>query len=98
MMVMTPEWKLVSNGPSVAKANAPDGARRTFLFRMSGGRVDEERDVSAEHPDVLHTLYRKAVQFRSLQPVDGVPPYDRPPEGWTAPKDWTIPDGPPSGD
>ena len=80
------EWKLVVVGPPLVREGAVD-ASRTMLFRLDEDPL-EERDVAAEHPDLVAGLLDKATAFRALQPPNPVAPFFvgrdefKPPPNW----------------
>ena len=91
VMYMTPEWKLVVEGPNVASDKADDSKRVRRLFRIAED-PHEKNDLAASNRDVAQRMYEKVKAFRALQPTDGVPPYAEGREGFQAPKDWRFPD------
>ena len=80
------EWKLVVVGPPLVREGAVDASRR-MLFRLAEDPL-EERDVAAEHPDLVARLTEKATAFRALQPPNPVAPFFvgrdefKPPPNW----------------
>ena len=91
VMYMTPEWKLVVEGPNVANPAADDSKRLRRLFRIAGDPLEKD-DVAAQHAEVVNRMYEKVRAFRALQPSDAVPPYAAGREGFQAPKQWRFPD------
>lgn len=87
----TSEWKLVVMGPAVIDETANENARRRYLFKI---REDpyEERDIAADHPDVVTEMYKKLKAFRALQPADAIPAYGEGQDsGFVAPERWRMP-------
>ncbi len=91
VMYMTPEWKLVVEGPNLADPKADDSKRVRRLFRIAED-PNEKTDLAASRGDLVQRMYQKVKAFRELQPADGVPPYAEGREGFRAPKDWRFPD------
>jgi arylsulfatase B len=88
--VIEPEWKLVVRGAPVAGPKAAPEKSQKFLFRIADD-PNEENDFAAQHPEVVERLMRKAIEFRSLQPLNPVPVYSQGREGFKAPPEWAIP-------
>ena len=82
------EWKLVVVGPPLVREGAADMSR-TMLFRLTEDSL-EERDVSAEHPDLVARLLEKAAEFRALQPPNPVAPIREGREGFKPPPNWQF--------
>ncbi len=88
LSVITPEWKLVCNGPNVLNDSGAE-KREVMLFRIVEDPY-EQTDLGGKHPEIVSQLFKKAQEFRSLQPKNGVPPYAEGREGFQAPKEWKI--------
>ena len=84
------EWKLVVVGPPLVREGAAD-ASRMMLFRLAEDPL-EERDVSAEHPDLVAGLLEKAAGFRALQPPNPVAPFLAGRAGFRPPPNWQFPE------
>jgi len=82
------EWKLVVVGPPLVREGAADMSR-TMLFQLAEDAL-EERDVSAEHPDLVARLLEKAADFRALQPPNPVAPFYAGREGFQPPPNWQF--------
>ena len=82
------EWKLVVVGPPLVRDGAAD-VSRTMLFQLAEDAL-EERDVSAEHPDLVARLFEKATEFRALQPPNPVAPFFAGREGFQPPPNWQF--------
>jgi len=67
--VITPQWKLVVNGPNIADDTLNGVQRQRLLFRIDSDPL-EQHDVSAEHPDMTDKLYEKLKSFRALRLTD----------------------------
>lgn len=95
LALMTPRWKLVVRGPSIAGDRPGDSAggaagRRQELFRIDRDPLERE-DVAGENPGTVKKLFRRLREFRSLEPPDSVLPYSRDRAGFRAPPEWKIP-------
>lgn len=90
MALITPEWKLVCNGPNILDRNIADTDRNIFLFRIEED-LGEKHDLSKDFPDVVREMMSRLRTFRALQPEDGVTPHFEGREGFVPPKDWRIP-------
>ena len=88
---ITPEWKLVVEGPNIIEPRADPSKREVFLFRIDED-PNEKTNLAARHPDVVKQLYQKVVAFRALQPAGAVPPYGEGSQGFKAPPRWEFPD------
>ena len=88
---MTNEWKMIV-GPDVTDESVDESARKRFLFRIAED-LAEERDLLAENPELVASMYKKIKWFRALQPERSVPPYNvgRNDPGFQAPPRWRIP-------
>lgn len=86
--VTTPEWKLVVRGPELTDEQLTE-RHQGHLFRMPDDLL-EQHDLSQQHPEVVEDLLGKLLQFRRLQPADGVPPYARGRRGFTPPPKWQL--------
>jgi hypothetical protein len=86
--VTTPQWKLVVLGPQLSETGATD-RHEVYLFRMPGDLL-EKKNVAADHPRVVERLLAKLIEFRSLQPTDGVPPIDQGRRGFKPPEKWRL--------
>ncbi len=85
-----PEWKLVVIGRKLSDP-APAVSRQMHLFRIAEDPY-EERNLAANHPDVVARMLEKLKTFRALQPPSAVPPYGERPADFVAPKEWKIPE------
>lgn len=83
--VISKEWKLVVNGPNLAKGLTAEHKVELYKINEDPG---ETSDVAKAHPEVVGRLVKKLVAFRSLQPENGVPPYEEGKNGFVAPKEW----------
>jgi arylsulfatase B len=82
-------WKLVVQGPSVLDPRAA-GSARVELFDVWQD-PGEEHDVAGSHPGVVADLLARLREFRALQ-VPGVGGFEEGREGFTAPRDWEVPE------
>ena len=80
-------WKLVVDGPSLAGDLSEKHDVKLYQLSEDPG---EKKEISKSKPKLVARLMKKLVEFRKLQPADGVPPYDVGKEGFVAPKDWKI--------
>ncbi|MXW00183.1 MAG: sulfatase-like hydrolase/transferase [Holophagales bacterium] len=83
------EWKLVVVGPPLVREGAAE-ASRMMLFQLAEDPL-EERDVAADHPDLVARLLEKAAAFRALQPPNPVAPFFAGREGFKPPPNWQFP-------
>ena len=82
------EWKLAIVGPPLVREGAAD-VSRTMLFRLDDDPL-EQRDVAAEHPDLVARLLEKAADFRALQPPNPVAPFFAGREDFQPPPNWQF--------
>lgn len=86
-------WKLVRVGPTILRQDAASGAR-VHLFRIGEDPL-ESRDLAAGNQKRVRDMLARLRAFRSLHPshirIHTGGEANRPP-GWTAPKDWMIPE------
>jgi arylsulfatase B len=82
-------WKLVVQGPSVLDPRAA-GSAHVELFDVWQD-PGEEHDVAGSHPEVVADLLARLRGFRALQ-VPGVGAFEEGREGFTAPRDWELPE------
>jgi hypothetical protein len=90
MALITPEWKLVCNGPNILDHSIKDKDREIFLFRIKED-PGEKHDMSSKFPGVVKEMMKKLRSFRALQPENGVRPHYEGREGFVPPKNWKIP-------
>ena len=86
--VITPQWKLIIIGKDVSYGVT--GEHNVMLFDINEDPY-EDRNIAAEHPDIVAELTDRLIVYRKLQPVDAVPPFNQGRAGFAAPKDWRIP-------
>ncbi len=86
MAIISAAWKLVVNGPNLSDGVRPE--HTISLFEYQDAR--ETTEVSAEHADVVNKLVDDLIEFRRLQPDDGVPPYGVGKDGFVAPERWSV--------
>ncbi|MCE2560020.1 MAG: sulfatase-like hydrolase/transferase [Acidobacteria bacterium] len=89
---LDPEREQVSVTEGDWKPLVREGAAdmsRTMLFQLAEDAL-EERDVSAEHPDLVARLFEKATEFRALQPPNPVAPFYAGREGFKPPPNWQF--------
>lgn len=67
--VITPQWKLVVNGPNIADDRLDDSQRQRLLFHIDNDPL-EQHDVSAAEPELTQQLYKRLKSFRALRPTD----------------------------
>jgi arylsulfatase A-like enzyme len=58
-----------------------------YLFRIEDDPY-EERDLSAEHPDIVADLEERLAEWRKLEPPGGLRRHPAPHPGWLPPRDW----------
>jgi arylsulfatase B len=87
--VMKQPWKLVAQGPSVLDPRAA-GSARIELFEVWQD-PGEKHDVAGSHPEIVADLLARLRDFRGLQ-VPGVGAFEEGREGFTAPRDWELPE------
>lgn len=75
--LITPQWKLVVQGPNIINPKLDPTARHSHLFRIDRDPF-EEMDLAEEHPDIVQAMYLRLLKFRSLQPPNAVDPYREP--------------------
>jgi arylsulfatase B len=84
-------WKLVVVGPDIRRRNGFRTAKhRVELFHLAND-PNEERDLSADHPDRVAELGRKLVAFRASEPAEPMRPENKAPHGWKPPLNWENP-------
>jgi arylsulfatase B len=88
--VIEPTWKLIVNGPKISNVDIPRSSRQTFLYRIASDPYESENVVD-QHPDIVDRMWRKLVNFRSLQPANAIAPYQSRDKSFTAPREWKIP-------
>ena len=88
LMAMEGDWKLIVIGPEPLDRTVL-GESQTMLFHL-GDDPGEQKDVSAEHPEIAERLMEKALAFRALQPDEHVPIFQEGREGFVAPKRWQV--------
>ena len=86
--IKTPQWKLVVMGPDIRRQGVTN-KHEVHLYMMPGDLL-EKNNVADQYPEVVQRLAKKLVAYRSLQPEDGVPPYNVGKEGFKPWKDWRI--------
>lgn len=87
----TDEWKLVRRGPVWSATGDLRDHAEISLFRISRDPLEQE-DLAADHPPIVDSMLGKIVAFRALQRPGLEPVTLEPPEGWSAPESWNIPD------
>ena len=87
----TPQWKLVVLGPNLAKNGFESPSHERMLFAIDKDPL-EKTNLADKHPEVVEKLGKRLVEFRKLQPKDGVPAYGGGRTNFKAPKAWKIPD------
>ena len=85
--VQSKPWKLVVVGPAIGKDLGE--SEKVLLYKLSED-PNEQSDLSAAYPEIVEALTAKLIEFRKLQPADGVPPYNANRKGFVTPKDWLI--------
>ena len=88
LMAMEGDWKLIVIGPEPLDRTVL-GESQTMLFHL-GDDPGEQKDVSAEHPEIAERLMEKALAFRALQPNEHVPIFLEGREGFVAPERWRL--------
>ncbi len=85
--VISGRWKLLINGPSLVNGITPE--HEVSLFQIANDPI-ESLDVAAENQATVTALSKQLIEFRKLQPPDGVPPYPEGKKGFVTPKDWSV--------
>lgn len=86
--IKTAQWKLVVIGPDL-REDGVTAKHRVHLYKMPDDLL-EKRNVADQHPEVVQRLAKKLVTHRSVQPKNGVPPYDSGRAGFKPWKDWRV--------
>ena len=83
-IISADSWKLVVIGPDIRRPEGFHTARHHVeLFHLVSD-PNEERDLSAGHPDRVAELGRRLITFRSSEPADAMRPKNKRPRGWKA--------------
>ena len=87
LAVISKKWKLWVRGPNLV--NGRTSAHQVELFLLNEDPT-ESQNVAGAHPETVDELIKKLIQFRKLQPKDGVPLYEEGQKGFVSPKEWKI--------
>ncbi len=85
--IIADNWKLVVKGPSLVNGMKPE--HEVSLFRITSD-PNESLDVATENLPIVNALSQRLIEFRRLQPSDGVPPYPEGKKGFVTPKNWSV--------
>ncbi|WP_018630182.1 arylsulfatase B [Niabella aurantiaca] len=77
-------WKLVA-----AKMADKSGTGTPQLFAI-GTDPYEQRDLSAQHPDIVKSMLAEVRQYEAIVPAEKVPPYSQGRKTFRAPRNWNI--------
>lgn len=88
--VIDGKWKLVRLGPNLREVDDPHAGATLELYDVEADPY-EERDLAAQHPEIVRRLADSMTEFRKLQIKDVQPVTIRPPAGFQPPAEWRIP-------
>ncbi len=77
------EWKLVERVERGLLSI--DVSRELFRIEDDPG---ETLNLASKHPDVVHAMAERILEWRSLHPINGIRGRVSAPPGWHPPKDW----------
>ncbi|MEM9643814.1 MAG: sulfatase-like hydrolase/transferase [Planctomycetota bacterium] len=85
MAIISGQWKLVVIGPRLSRQVSQD--HEVMLYDLKRD-PNESNDVAEAHPDVVGALMGRLVEFRNLQPENGVAVYREGRDDYVPPRDW----------
>lgn len=91
----TPEWKLIILGPCLSKSDFHSEKHQRMLFAIVDDPL-EKNDLAEKHPEVVAMLASRMVEFRRLQPVSAIDPYNLKKPDFVPLENWRIPGRPAS--
>ncbi|MEM7452983.1 MAG: sulfatase-like hydrolase/transferase [Planctomycetota bacterium] len=81
------DWKLIIEGADIRNGIGEDHKVHLFAIHSDPNETD---DVSSRFPEVVEELSAKLIEYRSLQPEDGVQPASVGSEGFVPWEDWKM--------
>ena len=89
--LISAQWKLVVLGPNINNLALDNSKRQKFLFRIDVDQ-NETTNLAQLYPDRVNAMYKRLVNFHSLQPSNAIAPYREGRDSFKgAPEEWKAP-------